>query len=835
MTQILTPIAARAVLVGVAFYFSAKLGLALSFQPDYIAVFWPPNAIILTALVLTPPRQWWVYFLAMVPAYFVAAIEAGFSEQRAVIFFIANCLEVLIAAAALNRFLHQPPRFRQLKEVGVFIVFAVLLAPFVSATVASIATLNEPVPYAIAWRVWFFGDSLAHLALTPVLLTWIISWKDCFRDVSIARYAEAGGLTVGLVAISIHALGGEIGSYGNLPALVYMPLPLLLWAAIRFGPRASCSATFIVTVLAIWNAVTGRGPFTTLDPAGNVLSLQLFLMVISIPMMFLAAFIREHKQAALALRENIRARETAEIELKALNEDLGARIELRTRENKLILDAAGEGIYGVDLDGLCSFINPAAEKLLGWEAGELIGKPQHDVLHHTKPDGSHYPRAECPIYAAFMDGKVHTVDNEVFWRKNGSSFPVEYTSTPVFQGSETTGAVVVFRDITERRQAEERLRQSQKLEAVGQLTGGVAHDFNNILSIILGNAEMLQRKSGDEKENIADLIKAVKRGASLTQRLLSFSRTQTLSPEPTDICVLVEDIEDMLRRSLGETINLVVECSDEKCFALIDPHQLEHALLNLAVNARDAMKRGGVLTIEIDKVTLDETYAEQHDEVTPGDYMRIAVSDSGAGMPKDILEQAFEPFFTTKGVGEGSGLGLSMVYGFVKQSQGHITIDSKKGHGTTVTLFLPRSAEEVDEAADAEAELRELPRGKERILVVEDEEGVRKFTKTLLDGQGYEVVAAADGKEAVTHLKNEQMFDLLFTDVVLPEGMNGVEVAETAKRLQPNISVLYATGYMEDVIADNGELEEGTTLLKKPYESTELLEKISTILDQSSA
>jgi len=422
-----------------------------------------------------------------------------------------------------------------------------------------------------------------------------------------------------------------------------------------------------------------------------------------------------------------------------------------------------------------------------------------------------------------------------YLRKNGQKVWVSSSLVLIRDShNEPLHFVSLIQDISDRKGIEEQLRHSQKLEAVGQLTGGIAHDFNNILNIILGNADLMQLKANkdpEDQESISDIIKAVKRGGSLTQRLLSFSRQQTLKSEPTEICPLVRGLENMLRRSLGEAINIQFVCNEDHWLALIDPHQLENALVNLAVNARDAMKGSGTLTIEINNVTLDEAYASQHDEVTPGDYIMVAVSDTGEGMSNEVLEQAFEPFYTTKGVGEGSGLGLPMVYGFVKQSGGHITIDSEVGRGTTVKLFMRRTRESV-KSASTEVDSRELTRGKERILIVEDEDDIRKVTIAILDGQGYKVSEAANGKEALSLLQNGETFDLLFTDVILPGGMNGVEIAEAAKILQPEICILYATGYAEDAIAHGGELKPGVTLLKKPFESATLLEKIRDILDK---
>lgn len=389
-------------------------------------------------------------------------------------------------------------------------------------------------------------------------------------------------------------------------------------------------------------------------------------------------------------------------------------------------------------------------------------------------------------------------------------------------------------EIAERKRVEEHLLRSQRMEAVGQLTGGIAHDFNNMLAVMLGNVEILelmvkQDPAAQKKINI--LFKTIDRAASLTHRLLAFSRRQPLTSRQTNIKALIADLEEMLHRTLGETITLNIKVSADLWRAMIDGAQLDHALLNLALNAKDAMPQGGYLTIEAVNTTLDEAYARQQEEVTPGDYIKISVSDSGQGITPEVLEKVFEPFYTTKGVGEGSGLGLSMVYGFVKQSGGHTTIYSEVGHGTTVKLYLPQSsASTAIETVNTEP--LEFANGSARILVVEDDPNVLEVSAGILHAQGYEIVEAGDSKEALQYLKDDdQTFDLLFTDVVLPGGMNGVEIAAEAFRLQPGIKVLYTSGYAETAVIHSNKLSEGEALVNKPYRRAELLEKVQTILD----
>lgn len=387
--------------------------------------------------------------------------------------------------------------------------------------------------------------------------------------------------------------------------------------------------------------------------------------------------------------------------------------------------------------------------------------------------------------------------------------------------------------ITERKRLEGQLRQSQRMEAVGQLTGGIAHDFNNLLTVMLGNSEMLNGKIGYDEfasRHLNNIMQAVDRASSLTDRLLTFSRQQTLTPVSADVQGLIDGLIEMLQRSLGETIELKVDHNSDLWTATIDPHQFENALINLALNARDAMEKGGLLLIETSNVTLDETFAGQYEEVTPGDYVKVAVTDTGNGIASEVLDKVFEPFFTTKGVGEGSGLGLSMVFGFAKQSNGHVTINSEAGHGTTVELYMPRSGKTIT-SQNTKDYPPKFERGLERILIVEDNESVRDVPVSILRDQGYEIVEAGDGKEAIKQLKNNPPFNLLFTDVVLPGGMNGVEIAEQAKILQPNIKILYTSGHADIPDIHKGKLDQDVALINKPYLRAELLERVRAILD----
>ncbi len=392
-------------------------------------------------------------------------------------------------------------------------------------------------------------------------------------------------------------------------------------------------------------------------------------------------------------------------------------------------------------------------------------------------------------------------------------------------------------EVRRREIAEEALRQSQKMEAVGRLTGGIAHDFNNHLTVISSNIELLQRRLPAGSSSLVRLTDAamtgVQRAATLTHRLLAFSRQQPLEPEPLDAGRLVSTISDLLRRTLGESIAIETVLPGGVWLTRVDANQLESALLNLAVNARDAMPEGGTLTIETANAHLDDAYAASHAEVTAGQYVMLAVTDTGTGMTPEVVSKAIEPFFTTKPLGRGTGLGLSMVYGFVTQSGGHLAIDSNPGHGSTVKIYLPRFIRE--ETRDAPA--MEVPKGAqpsakgETILVVEDDEGVRRSSVESLREMGYEVLEAGDAMEGVRLIVDRGGIDLLFTDVGLPGGVNGRALADAARSARPGLRVLFTTGYTRNAILRNGTLDPDVHFIAKPFNLAALAAKIREVLE----
>ncbi len=432
------------------------------------------------------------------------------------------------------------------------------------------------------------------------------------------------------------------------------------------------------------------------------------------------------------------------------------------------------------------------------------------------------------LSAAPMEFRVLRADGTVRWLAWASDLVVSDEGA-------AEEVIATVHDITERTRIEAQLAQAQKMEAVGHLTGGVAHDFNNLLAVILGRLQLLDEELGDRPELrnwVRSSLKAVDRGATLTKSLLAFSRRQALTPVELDLNAVIDDVDDMLRRTLGETYEFRVAKASEPWHVEADPGQLQNALLNLVLNARDAMPNGGTLVISTANVTLAAGDANRQGELQPGDYVMLAVSDTGAGMSREVAERAFEPFFTTKDVDKGSGLGLSMVYGFVKQSGGHVTLDSQPGRGTTVRIYLPRKVGARSVAQAKDVDLPSVPRGTSAILVVEDNDELRQLTRDQLERLGYTVLQAGDGAEGLRILRETPGIDLLLTDVVMPHGMSGPELAETATALLPKLKVIFMSGYTEQRDMLERARGHGTLrLLQKPFHVLELATLIRAALD----
>ena len=494
------------------------------------------------------------------------------------------------------------------------------------------------------------------------------------------------------------------------------------------------------------------------------------------------------------------------------------------------------GISLIDGNFCYTAVNARFCEMLGYAEEEIIGRPFVDFTHPEDRDID--TSGSTQVFGGEID--VFNLDKR-YIRKDGSIIQASLTASVIHDSSGIPiMGIAVSEDVTERRQIEERLRQSQRVAATGELSGGLAHDFNNLLSIILGKADLIVDKLSEHPEAEKDcrrlidgIIAAAERGASVTHRLLAFSRKQPLEPEILDLNSVLSQMNQLIRHSLSENIEIEMIQHAGLWRCEIDRSQVDNVLVNLAVNARDAMPDGGSLTIETANAVLDDEYVIGRDELVSGQYVLLAVTDTGEGMSEEVVNHAIEPFYTTKDVGQGSGLGLSMVYGFVKQSGGHLSIYSEEGEGTTVKLYLPRSLSGLTIKSGEQLAAPESDGSGQKILLVEDDVDLRELAASMLSTLGYRVFEAGDGHEALATFNVQPNIDLLLTDVVLPGGMGGKQIAESLLSLKSTLKVLYMSGYTENSIVHNGRLDHGAVLLQKPFRKQELMRKLQQInLDQ---
>jgi PAS domain S-box-containing protein len=510
------------------------------------------------------------------------------------------------------------------------------------------------------------------------------------------------------------------------------------------------------------------------------------------------------------------------------------RRQLREQEERTraILDTVIDGIVTIDESGIIQSFNHAAQRTFGYDDSDVVGQNVKMLMpepYRSRHDG--YLRNYLRTGVARMIGIGREVQGRA---KDGRVFPMDVAVGEMMTGSGRRQFIASIRDITQRKEMEEQLRRAQKMESIGQLTGGIAHDFNNLLTVILGNLEMASDRAGADpylRRAVELATDAAERGAALTRRLLAFSRRQPLQAEPLNVAALVAGLSDLLSRALGGTIELRSAAAKGLWPVLADKDQLENALLNLAINARDAMPNGGKLTIESANILIDEDYIRLNPEAVAGEHVRISVADTGVGMPPEVAARAFEPFFTTKEAGKGTGLGLSMLYGFARQSSGHARIESEVGRGTTVHLYLPRSPTCQPRAVPVGPPVETARRGGETILVVEDDDLVRGTVTAQLERMGYKVIATANGHEAIDILKSRPQIDLMFSDVVMPGGLNGRDLATEALKIAPSLKIILTSGYQDARgPAGNGETD-GVELLPKPFKKQDLAKTIRDALD----
>lgn len=511
-----------------------------------------------------------------------------------------------------------------------------------------------------------------------------------------------------------------------------------------------------------------------------------------------------------------------------------AESKQREQEQQIrdLLDSIDEAVYGIDTNGICIFANTACAKMLGYAApNELIGHDLHPLIYHTKTDGSSR-LTNSRVFDSLRKGIPQRLVEDVFWRKDGSSFPVEYSSHAMYRDGVIKGAVVAFNDISHRLRTEESLRQVQKMQAIGQLTGGIAHDFNNVLAILLGSLDLLKSDLAENEKAIQRVKVAQQvawRAADLTKQLLQFARQEPRQVALVDLNRVLSEMEQLLDRSLTPEIHMGLQLGPDLWLIEVDEGDLRDSVLNMLFNAKDAMPKGGKLTLATENLHLESGSAFAGAPPTAGDYVRFSIQDTGEGMDREQLERIFEPFYTTKPRGKGTGLGMAMVYAFVLRSKGHIAVSSEVGLGTEISVYLPAkpgARQETQAAAQPIAD-RVFHAS---VLLVDDEPQLLDIGLVSLSKLGLNVITANSGQEALAILESGETFDLLITDMIMAGGMNGDELADRARAVQPDLKLMFVTGYTDDALVNKASSHWHAPILAKPYSQQDLIKCLEQVL-----
>ena len=800
--------ASRVALLAAAYWAAAWVGLRYVTIGHSVSLVWPPSGLAFAALVLFGPRIWPGVALGAFLANALTPVPLAAAAGIA----LGNTGEALLAALILRRVTGSHPQLEEPRHLRVLLFVAAPLGALV-ATLVGVTTLHLTGSLGFnvelrALATWWAGDMLGLLIVAPVCFSW--ATRPLARDTR--RVLEVVALVVGTAAAADLGLLQSI----NIPGLgeleyTYLLFPFVVWAAVRFGPRGASLVTLSVAAVAVWHTVRGGGPFLVQSYGGTLFAVACYLLVLAVTGLLVASAVwNERDRATHALQ----------------------RSEERLR---LALDAARMGIWYWSVETNVLVWDDNLRALYGLAPGQPVGGYE-EFLGRVFPDDRQFvsesvARAIREGGALDYEFRIVLPDGRVRWIADQGRVERDREGRPRF----LTG---VCMDVTDRRGAEERLRQSHRMESVGRLAGGVAHETNNQMSVVIGAADFILRRPDVPdavRVDVEHIRKAAERTSSITAQLLAFSRRQILQPVVLDLPSLVARWESVLRRVMGEDCAVIVRAREGVAPVRADPGQLEQALLNLALNARDAMPRGGTLSVEVFSAVLSDEYVARRPGVSvrSGRYVVLAVSDTGHGMDAKTLSHAFEPFFTTKGVGHGTGLGLSTVYGIVKQSDGYVWPYSEPGQGTTFKLYLPA----VDQAAPSPglaAPPIVIPGRSEVVLVVEDDEGVRWMTRRILVDAGYQVLEAPDGKSALELLgRDGAAVQLVVTDVVMP-GMDGRALADELARLRPGLPVLFTSGYTDGEIVRRGLLEPGTAFVQKPFDPGTIVRSVRERLDAAS-
>jgi PAS domain S-box-containing protein len=773
----------------IGYFVLARIGYAFMIQPASVAV-WPASGAMLAGLVLLDRRYWPLALAGGFAGNLAADVVRHASFPIAAFGSAANSLEALVAAAVLIYACGRPITMGTRREVVALVVGAAGVSNGVTAFLgALVLSSNGSLTFWERWFAWWSGDGLGMLIVAPVILTGAALVRSR-RLIPLRTIAEAALICLAIALIAYVALAGDPRLGGLLGQYPYLAFPLLLWMAVRFGPPGAAVAMLTLASITMWNASRGAVSLKPGSQEGmmDVLDVYLYLALASVATLIPASVIREQQVARRDLRES----------------------ERRFRQ---MAEHINEAFFIVDLaSGRALYVSPTWSQIWGRPLAD--GYDPHiwrDAIH--RDDRAAMAASHQRVASGEPDNTVFRVvrpDDSVRWVR-GRAYPVRDRSGNVYR------FVGVAEDVTELRQVEQRAVQSQKMEAIGRLAGGVAHDFNNILTVIVAEADLLREAATADAvigTGLDGIQGAAHRATVLTRQLLALSRHQPLDPEVFGVNEMLERMASLLQRLIGEHIELKTALQTDVGLVHTDRGRIEQVVTNLAVNARDAMPGGGQLHLRTGRIRVEPNDVRPQPDLAPGDYFTISVSDTGTGMSPEVAARAFEPFFTTKPRDKGTGLGLATSYGIMQQAGGLLTAYSEPGIGSTFRAYLPAYA--GTEAETAERPPESIGTGHETIMLVEDDVDLRSAAARLLRAQGYDVVEPESPLKAVDLLTADGLhIDLLLTDVVMP-GMNGRELADAAIALRPGLKVLFTSGYTDDIVLDGRLLGQQAVLLEKP-------------------
>ena len=785
-------------LTAVAYYLTARLGYSLMLQPAGVAI-WPAAGLLLGILLVRPRREWPALAAAALAGNIAADLGQGATIGVALSGGLANLTESLAAAWVVLAIAGRQVTLRSLREVLALIVGGAVVSNAVTSLIGSLVLQRGAgMDFVWGWFVWWAGDGLGMLLVAPA----IVVWAGPDDEPSDRRMRVEATVTLTVLAAAAFAVVAPEPAQPELVEVTrHLIFPILFLIAVRHGMHGATLAVLLVGAIVAWEGAHTLGIFTRLgEPASRQLAeVYSYLALVAISALIPAAILQERESARHSLRESdARFREMAE----------------HIQDAFFVMDVPG---------GRTRYVSPSWSTIWGRPI-EVSYDPAAWLKTIHPDDRDAVAETFARVAAGNADESTFRVvrpDGEVRWVQP-RTFPVQAKDGTVQR------VVGVSRDVTGQRQAEERQGRSERLESLGRLAGGVAHDFNNVLGVILADAEMLDDALEDPAhlEMVAEIRGAGDRAADLTRQLLAFARRQVVTPTVFDASGMLRSMRGLLERLSRADITVQIEGCEQPCLVRADQGQLEHVLINLVANARAAMPDGGVLTVAAHSIELELRVPTVRGEIPPGRYVLLTVRDTGTGISEEVRARMFEPFFTTKPAGQGTGLGLATSDGIVAKAQGYLTVESEPGHGATFGVYLPQ----VDGDVTAPSTARDVVGGAERVLLVEDDVMVRRVAVRLLEGLGYTVTPVGDAGAALSLLDAQVPFDLLFTDVVLP-GMGGRELAEAAAGRRPGLPVLFASGYTEDVLLQQQLLIGSMPLLRKPYSREQLARKVRAVLE----